>query len=151
MANIFRCAEKNSNSDGETEYQLQTLTHVAQTKAYYCANAEEYCSSVTSYLKSRLAWSDLLLIRDVIFYLETQGWQKLADEEFSPDNTTPMEPIVRLGKRFQIPLEGEGVDIERLPEEFLEMVLHATQFISLSTMGYRGVWWRLFNAPNASE
>ena len=58
---------------------------------------------------------------------------------------------MRLGKRFQIPLESEGVDIERLPEEFLEMVLHATQFISLSTMGYRGVWWWLFDAPNASE
>ena len=143
--------KKLMNSDGKTEYQLQTLTHVAQAKAYYCANAEEYCSSVTSCLKSRLAWSDLQLIRDVIFYLETQGWQKLVDEEFSPDNTTPMEPIVRLGKRFQIPLESEGVDIERLPEEFQEMVLHATQFISLSTMGYRGVWWRLFNAPNASE
>ena len=58
---------------------------------------------------------------------------------------------MRLGKRFQIPLESEGVDIERLPEEFQEMVLHATQFISLSTMGYRGVWWRLFHTPNASE
>ena len=45
-----------------------------------------------------------------------------------------MEPIVRLGQRFQIPLESAGVDIERLPEAFHEMVLQ--QFISLSTMGY---------------
>ena len=38
-----------------------------------------------------------------------------------------------------------------LPEDFHEMVLHATKFILLSTMGYQGVWWRLFHAPNASE
>ena len=31
------------------------------------------------------------------------------------------------------------------------MVLHATQFIFLSTRGYKAVWWRLFHAPNASE
>ena len=41
--------------------------------------------------------------------------------------------------------------LDRLPEEFCEMVLHATQFFSLSTMGYQAVWWRLFHAPNAEE
>ena len=71
-------------------------------------------------------------------YLETQGWQKLhiIDKEIIPDSdvdskSNPMEPIVQLGQRFQIPLEGAGVDIDRLPGEFLEMVLHATQFISV--------------------
>ena len=83
------------------------------------------------------------------YFTSKQGWQKLVDEEFSTGNNTPMEPIVRLKKRFQISLESEGVDIERLPDGFQEMVLHAAHFISLSTMGYRGVWWRLFNAVNA--
>ena len=59
--------------------------------------------------------------------------------------------IVRLGVRFRVPLEGASIDIERLPEEFHELLLHATQFISLSTMGYQAVWWRLFHAPNATE
>ena len=31
------------------------------------------------------------------------------------------------------------------------MVQYATQFISLSTMEYQSVWWRLFHAPNSSE
>ena len=54
--------KKLTNSDGETEYQLQTLTRVVQAKVYYSADVEEYCSSVTSCLKPRLAWSDLQLI-----------------------------------------------------------------------------------------
>lgn len=77
---------------------------------------------------------------NVIFCLETQEWQKMVDEELSPndqntDHLTSLEPIVWLGEKFRVPLEAAGVDIEKLSEEFYEMVLHATQFISLSTMG----------------
>ena len=148
--------KKLTEENGETVYQLQALTHVSQAKEHFSSNHQQYCSSVTSCLKSRLAWSDLQLVRDIIFSLETQGWHKIVDEEDASESDdsehlTSMEPIVQLGERFRIPLEGAGVDIERLPEEFHEMVLHATQFISLSTMGYQAVWWRLFHAPNASE
>ena len=31
------------------------------------------------------------------------------------------------------------------------MLLYATQFISLSTLEYQAVWWRIFLAPNALE
>lgn len=36
-------------------------------------------------------------------------------------------------------------------DEFNEIVLRATQFYSLPTMGYLAVWWRLFHAPNIEE
>ena len=35
--------------------------------------------------------------------------------------------------------------------EFDAMILYAAQFISLSTMEYQSVWWRLFHALNSSE
>ena len=56
----------------------------------------------------------------MIYYLETQGWQKIVDEEDSSDSEhlTSIEPIVRLGERFRVPLEHAGVDTDRLPEEF---------------------------------
>ena len=57
----------------ETAYQLQALTHVDRAKEHYSSNLQQYCSSVTSCLKTRLAWTDLQLVRDIIFYLETQG------------------------------------------------------------------------------
>ena len=73
------------------------------------------------------------------------------DDGTSSEHLSSMEAIVRLGERFRVPLEGPSVDRERLPEEFHELLVHATQFISLSTMGYQAVWWRLFHAPNATE
>ena len=108
-------------------------------------------------MKGRLAWSDLRIIRDVIAVLATQGWQKSLDkEDCESDNedaekADPLEPMERLGVRFKIPLESAGVDISKLRDEFYDMMLYATQFISLSTLDYRAVWWRLFHSPNSSS
>ena len=63
----------------------------------------------------------------------------------------PLKPIERLGVRFKIPLESAGVDINKLRDEFYDMMLYATQFISLATLDYRAVWWRLFHSPKSSS
>jgi hypothetical protein len=94
-------------------------------------------------------------VHDVIFVLELQGWQKIVDEETIPDQSSNgIEAVQRLGERFRVPLENAGVQVEQLREEIREMLVHATQFYSLSTMGYQAVWllwlW-LFRAPNAEE
>ena len=108
-------------------------------------------------MKGRLAWSDLRIIRDVIAVLATQGWQKSLDEEDcendneDAEKVDPLEPMERLGVQFKIPLESAGVDISKLRDEFYDMMLYATQFISLSTLDYRAVWWRLFHSPNSSS
>ena len=99
-----------------------------------------------------MAWSDLQLIRDVILVLATHGWEKILEgDDSESENGSPMEVIVRLGERFQIPLESAGVDIDRLQEEFRDMIAYAAQFISISTLGYQSVWWRLFHAPSTSS
>jgi hypothetical protein len=88
--------------------------------------------------------------------LGTQGWEKvLEDEKHSGDESSecdpPMEAIVRLGVRFKHPLESNGVDIEQLKDEFHDMITYASQFISLATLDYQSVWWRLYHAPNMSS
>ena len=149
--------KKLTEEDGEMVYQCQTLKKFEQAKRLYQSHHQEYCSSVTGCLKSRLAWSDLQVVRDIIFLLATQGWQKVVDEEeesepeHDNDKPDPMEAIVRLGERFKLPLEAAGADLDELPQEFREVLLYATQFISLSSITYQAVWWRLFHAPNASE
>ena len=62
-----------------------------------------------------------------------------------------LEPIERLGVQFKIPLESVGVDINKLRDEFYDMMLYAAQFISLTTLDYRAVWWRLFHSLNSSS
>ena len=109
-------------------------------------------------MKSQLAWS---LIRDTITVLATQGWQKCLDEEdcesetdLETEKVDPLEPIGRLGVRFKIPLQAAGVDFDKLREEFYDILLYATQFVTLSTQDYHAVCWRLFhcsNSPNWSN
>ena len=69
-------------------------------------------------------------------------------EEMSED---PLDAIDRLVECFRFPLEGTAVEVSEIRREFAAMVQYATQFISLSTMEYQSVWWRLFHAPNSSE
>ena len=60
---------KIEEKEGEVTYQKQTLKNYSSAK-------DMHCSAVIACLKSRLEWSDLDLIRDIIVILETQGWQK---------------------------------------------------------------------------
>ena len=144
---------KITEEDGKRVYQLQEIKCFAQAKDHFTANFNEFCASVTTCFRTRLAWSDLQLIRDIIFVMETQGWQKILDDESevgigSEDISLP---VTRLAEIFRVPLEAAGVKLDLLPEEFKEILLHATQFISLSTLGYQAVWWRLFHAPNCND
>ena len=62
-----------------------------------------------------------------------------------------LEPIERVVVQFNISLESAGVDISKLRDEFYDMMLYATQFISLTTLDCRVVWWQLFNSPSSSS
>ena len=59
--------------------------------------------------------------------------------------------IDRLAQRFQIPLEGAGVNTSEIRSEFEALIGYAFQFMSLSTMDYQSILWHLFNAPTHSE
>ena len=65
--------------------------------------------------------------------------------------TLCMEAVDRLVQQFTIPLQGAGADIAEIHAEFDAMVQYACQYISLSTLSYVGVWWRLYHAPVATE
>ena len=96
------------------------------------------------------------MIRDVIFVLATHGWQKIIDEEEKSetegtDGKDVLEPLERLAKWFRTPLEAAGANLSQLQKEFMEMLQYANQFISLATLDYKAVWWRLFHAPSATE
>ena len=100
------------------------------------------------------------LIRDIIFMLGTQGWQKLLDDEqvtepplddLGDSQENPIDAIDRLVEHFKTPLEGANTELDEIHREFEAIVSYAGQFISLSTLDYQSVWWRLFHAPNSSE
>ena len=149
--------KKITEEEGEQLYQLQALKKFALAKSYFDSHSAELCLKVTTCIKHRLEWSDLDLIRDIIFMLSTCGWQKIMTDLASSqviDSApvpSPLAPIDRLVKHFEVPLEGAKAQTSEICSEFENMITYANQFISLSTMNYQGVWWRLFNAPTAPE
>lgn len=67
------------------------------------------------------------------------------------DESDPLEAVDRLVEHFLIPLTKADVCTEEIHGEFESALQYACQYISLSTMEYRAVWWCLFHAPVASE
>ena len=59
--------KKITEENEESVCQCQARKRVAQAKEHYSSHYQEYCSSVTTCRKTTLAWSDLQLIREVIF------------------------------------------------------------------------------------
>ena len=108
---------------GDSVYQCQSLKYFDQAVQHYSSQCKAYCTSITSCLKSRLEWSDLEFVRDVIFVLATQGWQKIVEEDEKSEadgegnsdvDAVPldqMEPINRLTSKFKVPLEAAGAQI----------------------------------------
>ena len=92
-----------------------------------------------------MEWSDQQVIRDIISILATQGWEKIVEEDIS------LESVDRLVTRFTVPLEGSQANCGKIKEEMKSLLQYAVHFISLSTLDYRAVWWRIFNASSSSE
>lgn len=58
---------------GEMVYQCQELRKFSDAQSYYQNHFQDYCSRVTECIRSRMAWSNLQLMRDIIFMLGSQG------------------------------------------------------------------------------
>ena len=79
-----------------------------------------------------MEWTDLKFVRDVILFLATQGWQKLADEENEAGTeSTPsyIEAIARLTSKFKVPLESAGAVVSTL---VMNSVTYCSMQFSLS-------------------
>ena len=143
---IYAATLKKFTNEGErVVYQSQEVKLYRQAVEYYLSHYEDICQRVSDCIKSRLGWSDLQLMRDIILVLSTQGWEKLVRENHT------LEEINRLVTRFKIPLQGSGAVIEEIDKEFGEMIEYAVNFISLSTLDYSSVWWKLFHCPSKCD
>jgi hypothetical protein len=67
--------------DGSRVYQMQKLKRYFESKSYFSSNYEEHCHNVSQCIKSRLSWTDLELMRDIVFMLSSHGWEKLIQED----------------------------------------------------------------------
>ena len=71
--------------------------------SFYTSKHNECADRVVQCIKLRLSWSDLDLMRAIIFVLSTHGWEKALEEE------NDMQAVDHLVQRFATPLERSGV------------------------------------------
>ena len=86
VSTVRKCSKEGEN----TIYQAQQLKNFDAAETHFENHHVEYCTLIKNNIKSRLAWSDLQCLRDIIFILATQGWQKALDEN------DPLEAVDRL-------------------------------------------------------
>ena len=67
------------------------------------------------------------------------------------DENNSLEAVDRLAEHFSALLVSAGANVDEIHAEFDGVIQYATDYISLSTLDYRAVWWRLFHAPSASD
>ena len=73
-------------------------------------------------------------------------------KEKTVEENLPLESVERLVAKFTIiTLQGAQANCDKIQEEMQSFLQYAVHFISLSTLDYRAVWWRLFNTPSSSE
>ena len=82
--------------EGKETYQCQQINKFSDGWRYY-QNSEDFCRSVIECVHSRMSWLDTQLIRDILFMLVSQGWEKVIEE-----NDT-MKAIHRLRKCISQP------------------------------------------------
>ena len=92
-----------------------------------------------------MEFSDHQVMRDIISILATQGWEKKAEDGIS------LEFVDRLVAKFMISLEDAQADISKVEDEFYSLLQYIIYFVSLATLYYGAVWWRLFKVPSSSE
>ena len=124
---------------------MQKLKRYSEAESYFSSNYEEYCHNVSQCIKSRLSWTDLDLMRDIIFMLSSHGWEKSIQEE------DDFAAIDRLVIRFTLPLQAAQADTTVIKAEFGNMIEYAVQYIDTTSLDYRSVWWRLFHASCSAK
>lgn len=67
-------------TDGPPTYQGQELMKLPQAKSFFEDNYAEFSTSIISGIKSRRAWSNLDLMRNIKVMLATFGWEKLSKD-----------------------------------------------------------------------
>ena len=133
------------HDEGENTYQSVVLTKFEQGVTFLRSHKNEFVDKVLTCLKERVKVQHSSLLSHTLALLATQGWEK-------PENADLADVALdNLISHFQIPLEKAGVDTSVIKEEWEDLIDYARRYLSLVQEDYRTIWWKLFNAANASN
>ena len=116
-------------------------------------------------MRDRLEWSDVKLMRNILIFIDTQGWQKKEcvgastsnasesesdheDDDGLTEITSALDEIISL---LREPLEAKGCNLSSIADEIDEIVEYARKYLNISKEGYQKIWYKLFTAPDSGR
>ena len=94
--------------------------------------------AVQNCLRDRVKLQHTDVLTHSLTILATYGWEKADNGSFACD------ALESLSTRFRVPLEKAGV------EEWEDIIDYAKRYLNLVKENYATIWWKLFNAVDAS-
>ena len=110
--------------------------------------------SLDDHMRSRLEWSDVELLRSILFFLDTQSWQlqEAESDENSDDRLSEIKgALVKITDIFQAPLEARGINITASLDEVEDIVEYARAYLRSGCDSYKTIWYQLKSSPDSSK
>ena len=151
-----RVIESLSDSNGIKEYQGSTLSNYRDSVISECSSAAlSDLSKLDSNIKTRLAWSDLKLLRSFIVFLDTCSWiiptSATVTEEPVEDKEEIRDAVHHLCSIFRQPLEAKGGTLFTIDDEVDEIVDYCRSYVNYTVDNYRRVWYTLGSTPDSTK
>ena len=131
--------------DGIVMYQQAEITNYEGAVAFLRSHQAEYMEAVQDCLRDRVKLQHTDVLTHSLTILATYGWEKGEDGSFAHD------ALESLSTRFRVPLEKAGVDCSLIQEEWEDIIDYAKRYLNLVQENYTTIWWKLFNAVDASK
>jgi len=144
---IFNRIREDEREDSTTcnSYQGFEIVNVSSSIEYFERHFASWIDAVTFNLRMQMKAQDIDLLCDLVTILATHGWERQESTEFGH---SALETIT---SKFEISLaKVSGFEADKVTEEWDNMVEYARQYLNLID-NYKTVWWKLFNAPVASN
>ena len=134
-----------TEDSGNRTYQSTELKEHDRSVEFLRSNYAKWTSSMLECFRNCLISQedDLLLVQQAITILATNGWERTTDVSFGH---AVLEHVCR---RFSSPLEGVGVDVACVLDEWDDVIAYAKAYLDLVRNEYKVVWWKLFNCTDA--
>ena len=131
--------------DGIVMYQQADITNYEGAVVFLCSHQAESMEAVQNCLRDRVKLQHTDVLTHSLTILAIYGWEKGEDGSFAHD------ALESLSTRFRVPLEMAGVDCSLIQEEWEDIINYAKRYLNLVQENYTTIWWKLFNAFDASK
>lgn len=109
-------------------------------------------------MRDRLEWSDVKMLRSILVFIDTQGWQATSsptlesDEVLSDDHLDNIKSAIDyIVSVFREPLQAKNVLLSSLHDEIEEAVEYACSYLSVDKESYQRVWYKLNISPDSTK